>query len=185
MLRVLSMSILFAVFPLVAAAQPWCGDTRLTRTERAICADRFLGDLDTKLTALRRERGVSAIDEARWLGERDLCGSDILCIEDAYVDRIDQLTRAPRPAPQALRPWCSSSRLNPTERTICSDERLADMDAALGAVYGAAKASSSDAEQLAWLRETRDGCGTETICIGNAYLRRIVELGRRLRDRGE
>ena len=79
-----------------------------------------------------------------------------------------------------LRPWCDGRR-NSTEEVICRTPRLADMDAALGAVYGAAKAADGDRAQMSWLRQKRDACGTDPQCIGLAYLERIVELGARIR----
>lgn len=174
---------LVLLWPAAAPAQDWCNASPLSRTEQAICNDPILGDLDAELNRvyLASDRDRAAQD--RWLAQRDRCGSDIFCIEDLYRDRIDRLRD--RPAPRAdLRPWCGSSRLNRTERTICATETLADLDAALQAVYGATRARSDDPSQIAWLRERRDGCGDDVACIGNAYLRRIMELGGRLRAAG-
>lgn len=185
MTRLAALACAAALFAGPAAAQSWCGNDRLNTAEQMICADEILGRLDGELNALWRERGGDRAAQTAWLQRRNACGSDIFCIEDAYRDRIAQLTAtAPRRPAAPLRPWCSASRLNPTEQTICAEPRLADMDAALVAVYGAAKADDSDREQVAWLRGTRDACGRDEICIGNAYLRRIIDLGRRLRENG-
>ncbi len=49
------------------------------------------------------------------------------------------------------------------------------------AVYGALRAADDDRSQIDWLRGQRDACGADTACIAAAYLRRIAELGARLR----
>ncbi|MGR3571577.1 hypothetical protein [Brevirhabdus sp.] len=191
---------LLGLAPSPAAAQAWCGNGNLNPTERTICNDQILGDMDDALRQLYRDAGAGqAAAQRDWLvNRRNACGSDIFCIERAYQDRIAQLTdlrgapratpdRAPVPAPATRRfegkprPWCGGSRLNPTERTICADETLSDMDAALEAVYGRVKARDGDRGQLTWLRGDRDACGANVDCIAGAYLRRIVILGGRLR----
>ena len=178
-----------AALALPAAAQPWCDASGLNPTERAICNDPVLGRLDAELRELYDavETEQVAREQRRWLSEeRNTCGSDIFCIERAYDERIAELQalrgqRQERPAGN-LRPWCDATQLNPTERAICSDPLLADMDAALEAVYGSLRASDADRSQITWLREERDACGTSIDCIASAYLRRIVELGGRLRQ---
>lgn len=179
-----------------AAAQAWCGNGNLNPTERTICNDQILGDMDDALRQLYRGVGEGqAAAQRDWLvNRRNACGSDIFCIERAYQDRIAQLTdlrdarrAAPDPVPATRRfegkrrPWCGGSRLNPTERAICADETLSDMDAALEAVYGRVTARDGDRGQLNWLRGDRDACGANVDCIASAYLRRIVILGGRLR----
>lgn len=86
---------------------------------------------------------------------------------------------APEPEPVRppgpLRPWCTSTRLNPTERAICGNERLARLDAELEVAYGQAKASRQDSEQGAWLLE-RNACGEDPSCIAHAYSDRIWQL---------
>lgn len=209
---------LLVTLPAAAPAQDWCDDgSRLSPTESAICDDIILSRLEREMTTLYTAPGAGragiSLSQRTWLDRRDACGSDVVCIEMAYRDRIRELTPSgslpmavlpprpgdeeaisrpgdeeviSRPAPTAspssgpLRPWCDGAQ-NPTERTICDTPRLADMDAALGAVYGAAKASDGDAAQMAWLRENRDACGTDRLCIARAYVERIVQLGARLR----
>lgn len=182
--RALAGFLLLVPVALPVAAQEWCNAAPLNRSEQAICADPILGDLDREMTALYLDGPRDRAAQDRWLRERDRCGADIFCIEDRYRDRIAALSNRTPVRRSDLRPWCDAARLNATEAVICSDETLADMDAALEAVYGAARASDSDAAQVHWLRERRDACGTDKLCIGNAYLRRIVELGRRLREGG-
>lgn len=172
-------------FSSAAEAQSWCSSSRLNPTERTICNDRILGELDAELGALFARVGAGRrAEQNAWLrNERDACGTDIICIEDAYIDRIDVLSGRSPAAPLAAqrRPWCGAAWLNPTEATICSDDTLADLDAAMEAVYGALRADPGDQSQIAWLREDRDGCGTDISCISASYLRRIIVLGGRLR----
>ncbi|RVT82619.1 hypothetical protein DXV76_15370 [Rhodobacteraceae bacterium CCMM004] len=174
--------------PAAATAADWCRNGGLNPTEATICNDNILLDLDARLNAAFDAAAgrVSMADQNDWLrNERDVCGRDLFCIERAYRDRIAALANAPVRGPDPLmRPWCDASRLNATERAICSDETLADLDAALGAVYGAQKAARDDAEQNRWLRGDRDACGADRDCIAASYLRRIVDLGGRLRRAG-
>ena len=180
----LALAALLAAFPLPAAAQSWCSSTGLNEAEQAVCSDTILSQLDYELQAIwdgQRRDGAETREQSRWRTQRrDACGYDVFCIEEAYQQRIAELTYASVPPVALRRPWCGSSRLNAAETTICDDDRLADLDAAMGAVYGAAQASDRDAGQQAWL-EQRNGCGTDRACIGAAYLGRIIELGGRLR----
>ena len=180
--------IAFALIAIPAAgeAQSWCSSSRLNPTERTICSDRILGELDAELGALFARVGAGRrAEQNAWLrNERDACGTNIICIEDAYIDRIDVLNGrrlGGTPLAAQRRPWCGAARLNPTEATICADDTLADHDAAMEAVYGALRADPSDRSQIDWLREDRDACGTDLACISASYLRRIIVLGGRLR----
>ncbi|GGL57294.1 hypothetical protein [Wenxinia marina] len=190
MLRAAALALCLS--PLPAAAQEWCAFQSLSQTEQAICSSPLLGGLDAQLTEFYRRSDASEASQTDWLRRRNECGSDLFCIEASYRGRIAELTEAPgappAPAPAApsepLRPWCDASGLNPTEETVCANELLANMDAALGAVYGRAIARPNDPSQADWLRGDRDACGTDATCIGRAYLRRIVELGGRIRENG-
>ncbi|WP_281984413.1 hypothetical protein [Thalassorhabdomicrobium marinisediminis] len=168
----------------MATAQEWCNSATLNPTERTICADPILGELDADLTRAYRASDRDRAAQSRWLRARNACGTAIGCIEERYAERIAAL-RGARPVRSDLRPWCDGARLNPTEQTICRTETLADLDAALQAIYGAAQARDADGAQLRWLRDDRDACGTDTFCIGDAYLRRIMALGRQLRLDGK
>ena len=174
---------LFACLALPATAQSWCSASGLNLAERTICADDILGDLDARLNAAYR--AAPDTDELRasqehWLEMRNACGTDIFCIEAAYRDRIRALDEEVVAQAGPLRPWCTASGLNDAERTICGSEILANMDAAMQAVYGGLRARDSDGSQLDWLAR-RNSCGTDETCIGQAYLSRIIELGGRLR----
>jgi uncharacterized protein len=74
------------------------------------------------------------------------------------------------------RSWCNAARLNPTERTICGHRDLSRLDALLELVYGRAAARSEDRAQVDWLRLERDACGTDHLCIAQAYAARIGQL---------
>ena len=203
MIRAAAALLLLALLAAPAAAQPWCEAGGLNPTERLVCRDAILGELDAEMTAAYRAAygdGALSAEQRDWLtGRRDACGTDIFCIERAYGDRIAALrTAPPAPAPSpapvlapapppapapaaARRPWCGAARLNATERAICADDTLADLDAAMEAVYGALRAADADTAQIDWLRNRRDACGADADCIAAAYLRRIAELGARLR----
>ena len=159
-----------ALAPPAALAQgyerpSWCGAARLTATEAAICSDAILSDLDLRLARAWEAAGRPDGQRA-WLSRRNACGGDIFCIEDLYDARLDTLlAAAPAPRDRTLRPWCTASRLNAAERTICSDDTLADLDAALEAVYGEVRAAGGDRSQIDWLRGRRDACGADVQCI--------------------
>lgn len=74
------------------------------------------------------------------------------------------------------RRWSDAGRRNPTGQTICNNEGLSRLDAMLEQVYGRARASNEDAEQITWLRDQRDACGRDPLCIAFAYTDRIDEL---------
>ncbi len=116
-----------------------------------------------------------------WLrGRRDVCGRNKLCIEAAYFDRITVLQARIDAQRVQLRPWCKSSRLNLTERTICGSATLTDLDAYLQGLYDAAKPKGLVYGQSQWLRGRRDGCGDDTLCLAQAYIERITVLENRL-----
>ena len=182
------------LLPLPAAAQSWCGAAGLNPTEQVICQDDILGELDAEMNALwaRADRDALGRSQSDWLRLRNACGPDLFCIERAYDQRIaalrdaavqpEPLPRAEPPAPSFAerRPWCGASRLNAAERTVCDSDTLANLDAAMEAVYGALRAAPGDRSQNDWLLR-RNECGDDEACIAAAYLRRIGELGGRLR----
>ena len=183
---------LLLLLPLPAAAQSWCGAGALNLAEETICRDDILAELDAELNFLwdLSDRSALASSQEDWLRQRDACGSDIFCIERAYDDRIATLRTvassggaSPAPAPviqDDRRPWCGAARLNAAERTICGSDTLANLDAAMEAVYGALRAAPGDRSQNDWLIR-RNECGADEACIAAAYLRRIGQLGGRLR----
>lgn len=181
MIRLFVAAVFAGLAALPVAAQSWCSSSKLNPTEHVICRDRILGELDIQMSDLYAR--VKLPGQRDWLNRRNRCGADVFCIEQAYRTRIAALEAA-RFAPR-LRPWCSSARLNLTEQTICNDAVLANLDAAMAAVYGAGRARSSDPDQVNWLRNERDACGTDAFCIEQAYFRRIIVLGERLRLEGK
>ncbi|MGH1415259.1 MAG: SH3 domain-containing protein [Pelagimonas sp.] len=75
-----------------------------------------------------------------------------------------------------LRPWCSASHLNATETAICGDAYLAGLDERLSRAYSNQSGRSTAREQSSWRTATRDGCGSNTSCIGRVVLNRITYL---------
>ncbi|KUF09331.1 SH3 domain-containing protein [Pseudoponticoccus marisrubri] len=73
-----------------------------------------------------------------------------------------------------LRPWCRSSNLNTTERTICNSQYLAGLDAQMESTYNA-QSHVSASEQGSWLK-TRNSCGANGSCIAQAVIDRIAYL---------
>jgi uncharacterized protein len=68
--------------------------------EQTICADARLSQLDFKLTEVYKfwlsrmqpdMRAQYRGDQRDWLAVRNACKANILCIEDAYIWRLDQL----------------------------------------------------------------------------------------------
>ncbi|MEL5848021.1 MAG: glycoside hydrolase family protein [Candidatus Igneacidithiobacillus chanchocoensis] len=102
-------TLLLSVFALGATAsdQLWAFDCNKanTPTEKTICSDAGLRKLDAQLNRdykiFQQSYGKSGNhnclleDEAKeqkaWLKQRDACGTDSKCIEDAYQSRIDHL----------------------------------------------------------------------------------------------
>lgn len=68
--------------------------------------------------------------------------------------------------------WCTASRLNKTERTICTDATLSALDIKLAEIYGASKARHKDIAQRNWLKK-RNRCGSNVSCIKSTYEERI------------
>ena len=190
-----ALALVFALISLASPgfAQSWCVGTLQNITEKTICADEILGTLDDEMTALYHRLNVPGLtrEQKAWVLRRNRCGGDIYCIEQTYDQRIAEL-RAYQPAHKQSapsthpkrRPWCGSARLNATERTICSEDTLANLDAALAAIYGNLLARDGDHAQTSWLRQDRDACGADTLCIADAYVRRIMALGAELRAAG-
>lgn len=68
--------------------------------ETEICSDPYLGGLDRKMADLFAKvlrhtipaaRADVRRDQARWLNERNACGTHFRCLEDAYATRIRHL----------------------------------------------------------------------------------------------
>jgi uncharacterized protein len=68
-----------------------------------------------------------------------------------------------------------------TEKLICSNARVSDLDEHLGRYYGAARADLGPAgaclvtTQREWLRKSRNAC-KDAGCLERAYLHRLAEL---------
>jgi uncharacterized protein len=68
-----------------------------------------------------------------------------------------------------------------TEKMICADRAIGELDGHLGRYYAAARSAVSGAaaclqtDQAQWLRSVRDVC-TDAACLKSAYLNRLAEL---------
>lgn len=99
-----------AAFPIEASAGAkampgdappgWCASANLNPTERAICDTAALWPFDARLGDTYRALygpGPLTDEQLAWLGKRNRCGGDAVCIEDSYRVRIAELS-ADRPA---------------------------------------------------------------------------------------
>ncbi|WP_375262786.1 hypothetical protein [Palleronia sp.] len=74
--------------------RPWCGASGLSTTEATICTTPRLADYDAALQHLSDSLGAPG--NAEWLADRDSCGADVACIENAYLDRFATLGQVAR-----------------------------------------------------------------------------------------
>ena len=75
----------------------WCVAANLSAPERAICGSSLLAHLDAELGTLFNRGGptLRAV-QRQWLkDERDTCGNDAFCIEQAYLSRLADLRKQP------------------------------------------------------------------------------------------
>lgn len=151
----------------------WCFSNRLTQTEWTICSNKFLYELDNKMTDLYKDSDSNnkVNTQKRWLKyRRNRCGTDLECLKVAYEDRIKEL--------QSNKPlWCNN-RLNQTEWTICSHRFLYELDNKMVKAYKYSNMPNKSFSQKYWLENIRDACGSDTDCIENAYDKRLAELQR-------
>ena len=73
---------------------------KLTNTERAICGNGNLSNLDS-IMASRYFQAIGAVsygvrkglqrDQVRWLGSRNACGGNVGCLTALYNDRLSQM----------------------------------------------------------------------------------------------
>lgn len=155
----------------------------LGAAERTVCDNQELGELDRRLNraygqfllSLDSAGRQSMVSQQReWIRTRDACGNDQNCIKNAYTARIATLDN---------RPFACRGNLNSAEQTICHNATLAELDGKLNAGYRGILAPLDVAarqevatRQTRWLRDTRDGCGSNTSCLHNTYLQRISAL---------
>lgn len=68
------------------------------------------------------------------------------------------------------------------EKSICSSQKLSDLDEYLGRYYAAAIAELKDgaaclnADQREWVKTKRNVCGSDVACLSSAYLTRLGTL---------
>jgi hypothetical protein len=74
-----------------------------------------------------------------------------------------------------------SKAASATEKLICANARISDLDEHLGRYYGAARAELGRgaacfmSTQREWLRKVRNAC-KDSACLERAYLQRLAEL---------
>lgn len=171
------------------------------RDELAVCGDVELSALDRSLSQVYYALADNLSGDARmslrvaqgeWLAQRRTCDGNVLCIGQAYRNRIAQLqggnrqsSLAPVPARTASPPRpsfdCSKAR-KPDETAVCSDAALAAKDVRLSEVFGQYRAQlSPDAQkqllksQATWL-SLRGQCLSDIACVGRSYDERIRQI---------
>jgi uncharacterized protein len=177
-------SVFLLIFSTQVFARSWCSSAKLNITEQTICNNLELRELDAQLaqvysTAKAHNEDSKQLD---WLKNyRNACYGNINCIAQEYRNRIAILKgRIDFVYAENSRPWCSASRLNTTEKTICKTSYLRDLDAELQLVYGQARARKEDSGQIDWLRKERNACGSNESCISQAYRDRLSTLLNRM-----
>jgi uncharacterized protein len=69
-----------------------------------------------------------------------------------------------------------------SEKTICADPRLSELDEDLARYYEAARLALADgakclaSDQHVWIKEVRDACGADQSCLTRAYQYRLATL---------
>ncbi len=160
-----------------------------TGTEKLICSDRELGELDTRLATVYAKTQSSSGDfdatvaaERHWIKTvRDKCGT-IDCLKGAYRVRIKQLARA------FVSFDCEQAKTK-VEVLICADDGLQQGDMQLAQTYRALKGVSAQqkvlvADQTRWLDEVRDRCEDVT-CLQSTVSQRTDALRQQWTDRLE
>lgn len=79
---------------------------------------------------------------------------------------------------------CNSKSINKTEKIICNQNKLIELDRQLSAYYNDAlfvpeksKQNKIKKEQKSWLKN-RNKCTTDSLCIQNSYIDRIRQFGK-------
>jgi uncharacterized protein len=98
-------------------------------TERAICADTSLTQMDGQMAdlwaKLHAASGDPAVRQAQrqWIAQRDTCGSNIDCLKKSYRQRLDalrQLTAAGSATPRFQQTW----QLNSDNTSVVSELKI-------------------------------------------------------------
>lgn len=91
---------MFALAPTPAESQSFNCARASTPTERAICQNPMLGNLDEEMADIYQNvrarlsgnnRQVLIDEQRAWLRARDNCGASVGCIQDAYNWQIGEL----------------------------------------------------------------------------------------------
>lgn len=88
---------------------------------------------------------------------------------------VDTVDRGPSPSGKPLRPWCANGNLNASEAAICASPYLAGLDQEMDGAYRNQNVASAG-QQANWRTGTRDACGANAACLGQAMIERIAYL---------
>lgn len=99
---VLALLACLAAPPPAEAASFDCGKAKQA-DEKAICADRGLAELDVQMAAvygvrmqipmLMGERGAAQDEQRGFLAGRTICGANVACLRQAYLQRIAEINQ--------------------------------------------------------------------------------------------
>jgi len=100
-MRLLALTLLLTVVSNPLAAASFNCDKAQTKTEKAICGNQQLSDLDSQLgqlyaklkkTLAKEQVNTLKTKQRQWLEQRDKdCGDDTLCLFNQYQQRLDEL----------------------------------------------------------------------------------------------
>ncbi len=188
--------------PQTASKPSWCNSARLNETERVICHNPSLWGVEkrnreiyyqvresisySEKQSLKRELG-------RWLRTRNSrCLHSVSACLQVYQVRIadlnSRLNHKPEPRPTASEPsWCNSTRLNKTERIICNNPSLWEVEKRNREIYYQVRESISYSEKQSlkrelgrWLRTRNYRCLRSVSACLQVYQVRIADLESRL-----
>lgn len=160
--------------------QEWLATRNRCGTDKTCIANAY----ENRLAELQRARQAARGEDARSSNELQRA-LDHIWYNDLLADDVPAASANTPDIPPAMRsqleamtprPWCDVSGLNRTERRICEDPTLSQLDALLALSYGQDRAERDDEEQADWLRSERDACGSDRLCIALAYSVRLHDL---------
>ncbi|MCL2284310.1 MAG: hypothetical protein FWC26_13420 [Fibromonadales bacterium] len=156
-------------------------DSASTPTEKAVCSDAELANLDVQLEkaysiVFHTFGQGSNVKQKKWINGLSSCFSDVKCLKDAYKARIKELN--------AKRPKLSFDCANPntpTKETVCLNSDLTGLDIKLNMIYlyvlcGFEENEIIKQDQRKWLNELST-CFSDVKCLKDAYKARTSELG--------
>ncbi|MFJ2710945.1 lysozyme inhibitor LprI family protein [Pseudomonas sp. NPDC087346] len=132
--------------PVVHASSFDCASA-VSKTEKTICSDSYISDLDKKLGALWRptlakvaDPKALKADQRGWLKNRNQCAEDVPCLRREYLMRLKALEYMVKPfswdATWQIIPWGVSSGATLQTKRIDADHISFDISAVAGANSG-------------------------------------------------